>query len=241
MTILLFDMDGVLTAPRQPMTDHLASVLIELASSYRCYVVTGSDYAKVQEQIPARVRLRLAGVYACAGNEFWSEGEIVSAEQHDFDPALIQTVEEWIAASSFRVRCGTQIERRTGMLNVSVVGRGAPPELRQAYARHDKETGERGLLVEKIDRLFPAYEATCGGQVSVDIAPKGWNKARVAEMLPKSEAVHFFADRVGPGGNDRPLAHALAASSPVNRVSPVTGPEETQSLLEAYYHAGAAA
>lgn len=238
MSILLFDMDGVLTAPRQCMTADFAETFLKVVNEHRSYIVTGSDYRKVREQIPLCILARLVGVFACAGNELWERGNLIDKRDHDFSSELLKSVAEWIASSRYPLRIGPHVEARTGMINVSVIGRNAWVEERQAYARHDKESGERQALVDLIAERFPEYEATCGGEISVDITPKGWNKSRVAERLPAGD-VHFVADKVQPGGNDWPLAQALSASAG-NRVFVVSSPVDTLALLTPYLRGKAA-
>ena len=45
-------------------------------------------------------------------------------------------------------------------------------------------------------------EATIGGQISIDIYPKGKNKAQVLEDI--LGPITFFGDKCQPGGNDYP-------------------------------------
>lgn len=235
MTILLFDMDGVLTAPRQRMTADFSEMFLKVVAEYPAYIVTGSNHQKVREQIPLCILARLACVFACSGNELWERGSLIDKRDHDFSFELLDAVEEWAAASRYPVKIGPHLEMRTGMLNVSVVGRNADADWRQDYAKYDRDRGERKALVDLIAERFPEYEATCGGEISVDITPKGWNKSQVVTMLPAGEDVHFFADRLGPRGNDRPLAEALTIASASNRILRVCAPEETHSLLESRY------
>jgi len=58
MKALIFDMDGTLTEPRQPISNEMIEVLRKLPNSYKKYLVTGSDMAKVEEQIPVEFYYR---------------------------------------------------------------------------------------------------------------------------------------------------------------------------------------
>ncbi|WP_165913991.1 hypothetical protein [Sinorhizobium americanum] len=237
MTILLFDMDGVLTAPRQPMTAEMADLIVAATALRYCYIVTGSDYAKVAEQVPKSVLDRLTGVFACAGNEYWSGSEPLARRPHEFPVEMFSAIDALIDASSYPIRMGGHVEHRSRMLNVSVVGRRADPDQRLAYAQFDREAGERLAIAATIMTLFPAYDATCGGEISIDIVPKGCGKEQVAAMLPLSSGpVYFFADQLDPGGNDWPLACELRKESPANRNFRVRSPADTKVLLEAMLH-----
>lgn len=236
MTILLFDMDGVLTEARRPMTGEMAALVIAATARCSSYIVTGSDYDKVREQVPEAVLERLAGIFACGGNEFWFAGGCVFGARHEFPAAMVEAIDALIKASPYALRRGRHVERRSGMLNVSVVGRNANPVERRHYAAWDANAHERQALAETIMLRFSDYEAVVGGEISIDVVPKGKTKAQVAEMLPPKGPVYFFADRLDPGGNDWPLARALRGASPENRNFKVASPKDTRVLLEAILH-----
>jgi len=236
--VLVFDIDGTLTASRQPMTPELAAVLRPVAEGRPVYLVTGSDYSKVAEQVPGAVLARVAGVFTCVGNEFWQGGGLVRSRRHEFPAAMVAEIEAMLMASDYGVRTGRHVEERAGTLNVSVVGRNADLAQRAAYHAHDIETGERGRLAARIEARFPAYEARRGGQISVDVSPRGWNKAQVVPEIRRRHGatpIHFFADNLGEDGNDLPLAQALVAEGPHNRVNAVTGWRDTLAILERDY------
>ena len=58
-----------------------------------------------------------------------------------------------------------------------------------------------------IEEKFPDLEATVGGQISIDIYPKGQNKAQVLDDLEGH--IVFFGDKCEPGGNDYPIVERL--------------------------------
>jgi phosphomannomutase len=104
------------------------------------------------------------------------------------------------------------------------VGRAADKPARKAYLAWDQVHRERAALCERLQKAFPDYEAHKGGEISIDISPAGWNKARI--LVPIRErhgdlAITFFGDSIQPGGNDWPLAEALRAASPHNVIVPV--------------------
>ena len=115
------------------------------------------------------------------------------------------------------------------MLNISVVGRNASLEDRMHYYAWDKKSRERAGFVEQLNAMELPYEASAGGQISVDVVPKGWNKAvAMPEILKRhpDSAIHFFGDRMGKGGNDRPLALALEAKGAPHKAVAVSGYED---------------
>lgn len=237
-TVAIFDIDGTLTRSRRPMEAGFARIFRGVARAFPCYLVTGSDHAKVAEQIPADVLAMMAGVFTCAGNELWQGGRTVFSMHHAFPDEMIDFVESLVADAGYPVRTGRHVEERVGTLNVSVVGRNANALQRKDYLRHDRATGERQSLIEAIRARFPDYDAFRGGQISIDISPKGWNKARVAgEVTGRHEdaEIHFFADNINADGNDLPLARALENSGRPHRIHPVRNCDETLAILKSEY------
>lgn len=236
--VLIFDVDGTLTAPRSAMTGDMAAALRPLSRRFPCYAVSGSDFARIGEQAPDSVLHSFAGVFSCSGNVLHAAGREVYALDHEFPPELARFAQAWIARAAFPLRTGRHVEARTGALNLSVIGRNATRREREIYLRHDRATGERHRLAEAIAERFPQYECRLGGQISVDVAPRGWNKGRVAaEVLARHPGarLQFFGDNTGPGGNDEPLAGALAALGPGHRVHAVRDFSHTLAILRSEF------
>lgn len=234
LDVLIFDVDGTLTAPRRPVTSEMREALAAASALYPCYAVTGSDRSKLDEQLPQELQHALAGVFTCSGNELHVGGRLAFAREHVFPPELEEFAQAWMAKSAFPLRTGRHVEARTGTLNLSIVGRNASPQQRERFLHHDRAFGERRQLARAIAARFPDHEARVSGQISVDVTPKGWNKGGVAnEVLERhpGASLHFFGDNMGEGGNDEPLAKALAAAGSRHRVHPVADWRETLGLL----------
>jgi len=99
------------------------------------------------------------------------------------------------------------------MINFSTLGRNASANLREAYYNWDLHSGERQDIVEYITHLYPEFEVSIGGRISVDIYPTGKNKAQVVDHIHRAHGnkvpIIFVGDRNVPGGNDWPLAQRL--------------------------------
>ena len=48
-------MDGTLTPPRLPMTEDFAETFVPWLANHKAFIATGSDFAKVKEQLPDSV------------------------------------------------------------------------------------------------------------------------------------------------------------------------------------------
>ena len=233
--IFLFDVDGTLTPPGQKMRDSFAEFFGPFVQQHIVFLISGSDYSKIERQVPSDILTRCYGVFGCSGAEYLEQGQTIYRNEHQFDAGLVADIERFIEQSSYGVRCGHHVDRRPGMLNVSVVGRNADLQQRAAYFEWDSHVGERLGFVEFLKRNHPGYEAFCGGEISIDIVPRGWNKSvakrAVLEKFPDAEIV-FFGDRMGPKGNDSPLADVLDTPSRRHRAIAVEDYTDTWVHLQ---------
>lgn len=120
---------------------------------------------------------------------------------------------------------GTFIEFRSGMLNVSPVGRNCTIEEREQFNDYDKEHHVREKFIEALKKEFPDFCLTysigtrlikChqnvyiltrifhfpGGQISFDVFPDGWDKTYCLRHVEGYDEIHFFGDKTKKGGND---------------------------------------
>ena len=133
-----------------------------------------------------------------------------------------------LADSEYPNRTGNDIEIRIGMVNFSIVGRNATQDERKDYCEYDEGCQEREKLQSIIQDAFPELEVAIGGQISLDIYPKGKNKAQALQYM--KGPVYFFGDKTLPGGNDYEIASKLL--NPPHKIFQVNDWNETyQNLL----------
>lgn len=207
-TLYVFDIDGTLTPSRGRMTDSFAEFFRYFFADRRYAFVTGSDYAKVLEQLPADIMGEAQTVFCCSGNSIWVGG----AEIHrsDWTPGedLIMFLENELLYSTWEHPTDNHIEVRTGLLNFSTVGRACDQTTRELYRNWDAVNKEREHIAARIRRHFPELQAELGGEISIDIYPQGADKSQILNHLGSS-TIRFFGDGMSPGRNDYPLAQAL--------------------------------
>ena len=233
--LLVFDVDGTLTGPRRRMHEDFSLVFKSMCRNYSVFLVSGSDMPKIEQQLPAQVIKLVTGIFACSGNELSMGGRHIFRMEHFFPDELTNFLNDFVKASGYKIRTGNHLETRTGTLNVSVVGRNANHGQRMEYFNYDNETGERRRLIEALTKKFPEYEANVGGQISVDVTPRGWNKSRVYGELSSrypARPIVFFGDNMHPGGNDRPLGEAVKNGSAENRIFAVEDHYDTWKILQ---------
>jgi len=203
----VFDIDGTLTPSRLKIDSEFETFFLEWMEGKEIYLVTGSDKDKTIEQVGEKIWTKATRVYQSCGNAVYENGELIRQIDFDLGKDLKKLLEQFLEVSEWEDRYDIHIEKRIGLINFSTIGRTCTQEAREKYATWDKVSGERILFCKLIEDRYPHLEATVGGQISIDIYPKGKNKGQILDELEGS--VSFFGDRCAPGGNDYPIAHRL--------------------------------
>ena len=244
--IFIFDVDGTLTPSRLPMTKEFQKFFKEWIKKNKFYLVTGSDLPKLQEQM-CMYDIEAEGIFTCCGNQFWLPNPSVPIQSADliysnkFKPPkdLIKYLERQIEKSKYQYHCGNHIEDRGSLLNFSIVGRDCTQEQREEYYKWDSLNGERKEIARAIGFRWPELDAVIGGQISIDIYPKGNDKSQVLDIIKQDRLVEpdeyiFIGDGINDGGNDYPLAKLLNMKSeqPYGYAYQTEGWEHTMKILK---------
>lgn len=230
MRKFVFDVDGTLTPSRGKIDPQFEAWFSNFIEKEKVYLVTGSDYPKTAEQLGNEICESVVTVYNCQGNDVWFKGKRVNSKEFTPPKELYDLMNGWLQASGFPLRTGTHIEERRGMINFSIVGRGATKEQRAEYVLWDKEHRERESIAYQINCDFDDITATIGGETGIDIHRTGGNKAQILEDFNEDDHVIFFGDAMYEGGNDYPLANANKKGTNHQ----VSGWEETWEILKGY-------
>ncbi len=170
------------------------------------------------------------GLYALKQGEFLAQRSFKDHLGEETLKKLINFCLHYIADLDIPIKRGTFIEYRTGMLNVSPIGRNCSREERDAFEHFDKTANVRRDFVNKLKEQFGTDQLTfsIGGQISFDVFPKGWDKSYCLQFVEKDfDEIHFFGDKCQPGGND----HEIYADARTIGHE-VANPEETIKLLQ---------
>ncbi len=228
-TLLLFDVDGTLTKPRNIISklfyDHLLRLKRE--EHVGLAVVGGSDLPKHISQLGDGFVKDFDYVFSENGLVAFHNGvplprQSISAHLGEERlQTLMNEVMRYLADVRVPVKRGTFIEYRTGLINVSPCGRGVSQEERDAFEAFDNEHGIRRDLVQYLERRFTGWDLNfvIGGQISIDVYPEGWDKTYCLKYIPEEvTTIHFFGDKTTPGGNDyelyrhpRTVGHAVSS------------------------------
>jgi len=228
----IFDVDGTLTPSRQSINPQFKEWFTEFCMNYDVYLVTGSDYAKTQEQLGDRLLRWPIFVYNCSGNDVWAKGEQIRTSKWQLPAHVKEFLEYRLYSSKFVLRTGQHFDERPGSVNFSILGRGATLKERMLYREWDLATKERHCIAEDFKRNFGnQLEISIGGETGVDIYPIGHNKSQILADFASDDSLHFFGDAMGPNGNDLPLADAIVERGN-GWVYPVKDWQETWKILK---------
>lgn len=163
----------------------------ELRKKVTLGVIGGSDLVKQKEQLGEDVMENYDysfsenGLIAYKGGKLIHSGSIKDFLGEEKLKKFINFVLRYLSEVDCPVKRGTFIEYRTGMLNVSPVGRSCSQQERDDFEKFDKEAGVRAKMVKALEAEFSSYglQFSIGGQISFDVFPKGWDKTYCLQFV----------------------------------------------------------
>lgn len=239
-TLLLFDIDGTLTESRKVIKENMVSCLKKAASFKEIDIATvgGSDLPKAQEQLQSAIDLlkfvftENGLVYLDEKKELHKVDKISTYLGYDKLKEFVNFCLKYICELDIPIKTGTFLELRTGILNISPIGRNCTQEERDAFVVYNKEhhilEKFRETLVKNFSEKF-GLEISIGGQISFDVYPIGWDKRYCLRFLEKLyDNIIFFGDKGYYGGND----YEIITDDRITRGVRVKNPEETIEFIE---------
>ena len=200
----IFDIDGTLTPSRGNIDKDFEEYFYQWMEGKDVYFITGSDKDKTIEQIGERIWEKATQCYQSCGNAVYQNGKLIHQLDFPITKELRILLNSFLVLSEWSGKYTTNIEERIGLINFSTIGRDCPQDAREKYYR---EEDERQGYCNTIMKQFPELEASVGGQISIDIHPKGKNKSQILEYV--QGPVKFFGDKCNKGGNDYPIVEYL--------------------------------
>ncbi|MCQ2819607.1 MAG: HAD-IIB family hydrolase [archaeon] len=239
-TILLFDVDGTLTPARLSVESDMVELLksVKEAGKYDMASVGGSDFKKAKEQLKdstsnLKYMFTENGVvsYDETGNIFHSKRISEQLGEENLKK-FINFCLRYIADLDIPIKRGTFVEFRTGMINVSPIGRNCSQEERVAFGAYNKEHKILEKFREELLKNFGKemdLDVVIGGQISFDCIPNGWDKRYCLQFLKDYDNIIFFGDKTMEGGNDYTISHCDG----ITRGISVNGPKDTIEKVKA--------
>jgi phosphomannomutase len=238
-TLLLFDIDGTLTESRKVMKENMLECL-KKASSYDdidLATVGGSDLPKAREQLQSSIDFFKFNftenglVYLDDKKELHKVDKLINYLGYDKFKEFVNFCLKYIADLDIPVKTGTFVELRTGLVNISPIGRNCTQEERDAFVIYNKEhhilETFRETLLKNFGEKF-GLEISIGGQISFDVFPIGWDKRYCLKFVEKLyDNIIFFGDKGYYGGND----YEIMTNERITRGVKVKSPENTIELI----------
>ena len=231
--IALFDVDGTLTIPRGEVTPDMMSFMKSLSEKITVGIVGGSNLPKQEEQLGDGIVKVFPYNFSQNGLVAYANGELLEIQTiskflgEENVKRLVNWVMKYLADVDLPIKRGTFIEFRSGMFNISPIGRNCSREERNDYEKFDLANDIRKNMVDAMRKEFADLGLTysIGGQISFDVFPVGWDKTYSLKFLAEGDfdEVHFFGDKTFDGGNDFEIfAHERTIGHTV------TSPEDTK-------------
>ena len=254
--IVLFDMDGTLTPPREKAEDFIIQSLMELSKHSNIGILTGSDLDYVMQQLPqitdlARLASNSVELLPCNGTKrfLFSKkygfeqrstvsmiGSLGSRRYNDILFACSKWQSEIMMLHPHLPFTGTFMQYRGSLLNWCPIGRNAGKYERGQWEKIDESNGIRKEYQEKLQSFIKdcgmSVTVALGGSTSFDVYPSGWDKTFALDYYSGRE-IYFVGDRCQEGGNDW---HIYEKLKPLNRSYETSGPNNTVKIIKDIIH-----
>jgi phosphomannomutase len=215
--VVIFDLDGTLAESKQPLDYEMAALLGNLLAKVKVAIISGGGFSQFEKQFLGRLPLnpKLYSnlfLFPASGTIFYrfDEGrwnkiysETLSEEDKLRIKGAILGAEEKLGFAADTLY-GEKIEDRESQVTYSALGQEAPLGLKKDW---DPDQEKRKKMVELMLPTLPDFTVTIGGTTSIDITPKGVDKAYGVKQIEKTLSVPisemlFVGDKLEPGGND---------------------------------------
>lgn len=245
--IIAFDLDGTLAVSKQPITKDMARLIEELSKEKIVAVISGGTFKQFSTQfLPAFSKEDLSSPFIknlillpTSGSQRYE----YNIEKEEWNLTDIELFPEEVKQKARKVLqgiidsglydipknpIGEYIEDRLTQLSISALGQEAPIEQKKLW---DPDQKKRQKIKVVLDKELPETSIIIGGTTTIDILPKGFDKAtglkRLLEKLGMiKEDMVFIGDAIFPGGNDYSAYEAGIESIKVS------GPEETEKIIK---------
>lgn len=183
MKTYIFDVDGVLALPNQPIESQFMRWFENWMRKHEVYICTNNTYENIMPRLGRRIIDNCQAVFSSGGNSIWKENKehVVSTWRPSYE--LISYLESLLKMSEFKTRSGPNIEYRTGLINFSLVGKTASEDEIKRYQQWDKISKEKKTFVESIKKAFPNLGICFGSDTSIDISESCHDKANIYNFL----------------------------------------------------------
>lgn len=242
--MIAFDLDGTLAESKQQMEPGMSQALYSLAEDRKIVIISGGSFNQFEKQfLPSFTPmgndsslvyknlylLPTSGSRRYQYNSERKEWELTDtvAMSNEIKQKVLVTLKTFLLDNKYgmepTIKGDEIIEDRITQITMSALGQHAPISLKKDW---DPNQIKRKKIVKELKEMLPEVEINIGGTTSIDILPKGFNKAQglirlIDKLELNKEDMIFIGDAIFPGGNDySPYEAGIECIK-------VIGPEET--------------
>lgn len=257
--IKAFDLDGTLAESKQALNADMGQLIAQLLEKSSVAVISGGSFNQFKKQflshLPAVFEsnaqrnaenqqtgtLFLLPVSGSQRYEYdqaakdWIMTDSMDAFPEEEKEKIVNVLKDFEATYAGRPEFslpaetyGPRIEERGTQITFSALGQSAPIELKKPW---DPDMQKRQKIQAYLKGRLPEIGINLGGSTTLDILPKGFNKAsglmRLLSKMGLSIAdMVFVGDAIFPGGND------YSALEVGIQTIAVKGPDETAEIIK---------
>lgn len=246
--LIAFDVDNTLSLSRSEIDVEMANLLIELLAAKQVAIITGGAFVDIKKQvldplIKVNQEIQLSNLILLPtnGSGLWTFNQTMNqwteifshrltAEQKKKIIKAIEEIDQSDPELRNNISYGPEIEDRQSEITYSALGNKAPVSLKKDW---DPDFKKRIAVQSKLMSLLPEFEVKIGGTTSIDITPKGMDKAyavtKILEYskLDKTDLI-FIGDAIYENGNDYPVAQMGVETIKVS------SPEDTKKIISSF-------
>jgi len=245
--IIVFDVDGTLTASKTLITESMANLIKKLIQKKMVISIAGGSFHQLETQflppflndksmlpfIKNFTLLPTSGSQRYEYNEKDNKWEMTDKEPMSIEAKerAMKLLKEVITDPQYEIppnSYGEIIEDRDTQITFTPNGQQAPIAVKLAF---DPNRKKREKIVAMLEPKLPELTLLINGTSSIDILPKGFNKAvGLTRYLKKAgldkSDVLFVGDGLFPGGNDYSVYEAGFDTIAVKN------PQETETIIK---------
>lgn len=248
--IIAFDLDGTLAESKQPLDKEMAVLLKKLLKHKKVIIISGGSFGQFEKQFlpylditetekdlySNLILLPTSGSLCYQFDVQKKDWQITNKEEmpKEIKEKIFSTIKDFIENNSYGIKPykeGDQVlEDRGTQITLSALGQNAPIEEKIKW---DKDQEKRQAIKKILESKLPEVSFSIGGATSIDILPKGFDKAEglkkfLEKEKMKKEDLFFVGDAIFPGGNDySPLLEGFDCQK-------VSGPAETKKIIQTF-------
>jgi HAD superfamily hydrolase (TIGR01484 family) len=247
--IVAFDLDGTLAESKQHLEPFMSKVLCALAKKKLVAIISGGSINQFKKQF-------LPYFFPTEGEEDIISSNLIllptsGSQCYEYDkeksdwimtdveamPEFIKNkillvLKDFISPGKWNFTPAMEgdniIEDRVTQIAMSALGQNAPIALKKVW---DPDQKKRQQMKIELEKELPEVNIIIGGTTTLDILPKGFDKAKgllrlLAKLGMSKEDMVFVGDSIFPGGNDySPYEAGIECIK-------VSGPEETVEIIK---------